>query len=137
MTIFSEELCHPSPCGLNTKCDVKNGVPTCSCLPGYVGSPFAGCRHECESDYDCAPSQNCRDFKCDTACKPGTCAPTANCDAVNHRPVCTCPKVCVLLFNSKVSSLKLLWNPISKLKIKYVGILEGSRLPQCELRKIT
>lgn len=30
------ELCSPSPCGSNSKCDVINNVPTCSCLSGYV-----------------------------------------------------------------------------------------------------
>jgi hypothetical protein len=32
---FIEELCEPSPCGANTKCDVVNGIPTCSCLLGF------------------------------------------------------------------------------------------------------
>ena len=46
----TEESCHTGgqwgPCGVNTKCEVVNGVPTCSCLRGYVGSPLSGCRHE-------------------------------------------------------------------------------------------
>lgn len=45
-----EEACHTGgpwgPCGQNTKCEVIGGVPTCSCLKGYVGSAINGCRHE-------------------------------------------------------------------------------------------
>lgn len=90
---YTEELCHPSPCGKNTKCDVINGVPTCSCLQGFVGSPLVGCKHECESDYDCDATKSCQNYKCKNACQAGVCAPTANCEVHNHRPVCTCPKV--------------------------------------------
>ncbi|XP_054290488.1 fibropellin-1-like [Macrosteles quadrilineatus] len=86
-----QELCIPSPCGVNTKCDVINNTPTCSCLPGYVGSPLSGCRHECESDYDCPASQSCQNFKCQSACATGVCAPSANCVVQNHRAVCSCP----------------------------------------------
>lgn len=35
---LSAELCHPSPCGVNTKCDVIGGTPTCTCLPGFFVS---------------------------------------------------------------------------------------------------
>lgn len=90
---FAEELCYPSPCGQNTKCEVINDVPVCTCLPGYFGSPSSGCRHECDSDYDCSPSQMCQQYKCTSACAAGTCAPTAICDVNNHRPTCSCPKV--------------------------------------------
>lgn len=88
-----EELCQPSPCGTNTKCEVINNTPTCTCLPGYVGSPLSGCRHECDSDYDCPSSQSCQNFKCISACTNGVCAPTANCVVNNHRAVCSCPPV--------------------------------------------
>lgn len=96
--IITEEQCYPSPCGQNTKCDVINDVPTCSCLPGYIGSPFSGCRHECDSDYDCGSTQMCQQYKCVSACSVGTCASTAICDVRNHRATCSCPKV--KLFNS-------------------------------------
>ncbi|XP_055307559.1 protein jagged-1-like isoform X2 [Sitodiplosis mosellana] len=90
-----EEGCHTGgqwgPCGANTKCEVVNGVPTCSCLRGYVGSPLSGCRHECESDYDCGSQQYCQDYKCQQSCSQ--CGVGAECVRVsNHRAVCECPK---------------------------------------------
>lgn len=97
-----EEQCYPSPCGQNTKCEVMNDVPVCTCLPGYVGSPFAGCRHECESDYDCSSSQMCQQYKCTSACSVGTCASTAICDVHNHRPTCSCPKVKHIFYKSQI-----------------------------------
>lgn len=86
-----EELCHPSPCGANTKCDVIGGQPTCSCLPSYTGSPLSGCRHECESDGQCGSQEYCNNFKCEKACSQ--CGKGASCTRVsNHRAVCECPK---------------------------------------------
>ncbi|XP_031625930.1 neurogenic locus notch homolog protein 1 isoform X2 [Contarinia nasturtii] len=90
-----EESCHTGgrwgPCGENTKCEVINGVPTCSCLRGYVGQPLSGCRHECESDYECGGQEFCKDFKCQQACSE--CGIGAQCVRVaNHRAICECPK---------------------------------------------
>lgn len=88
-----EELCHPSPCGQNTKCEVINTTPTCSCLSGYVGNPLSGCRHECESDGECGSQEMCKDFKCQSSCSQ--CGTGAQCVRVaNHRAICECPKVC-------------------------------------------
>lgn len=36
----------PGICGLNADCQVINHVPTCSCILGYIGDPFVGCRPE-------------------------------------------------------------------------------------------
>ncbi|XP_049964679.1 neurogenic locus notch homolog protein 4-like [Schistocerca serialis cubense] len=33
----------PGPCGLNTRCQVINHSPICSCKQGYTGDPFARC----------------------------------------------------------------------------------------------
>lgn len=86
-----EEQCHPSPCGLNTKCEVIKDIPTCSCLPGYVGNPLSGCRHECDHDGDCSARDMCKNFKCVPACEQ--CGIGATCNTVaNHRAVCECPK---------------------------------------------
>lgn len=30
-------------CGLNTRCQVVNHNPICSCSPGFTGDPFASC----------------------------------------------------------------------------------------------
>lgn len=89
---YAEEQCHPSPCGQNTKCEVISGVPTCSCLAGFTGSPLSGCRHECESDGECGGQEMCKDFRCTSSC--GQCGTGAQCSRVqNHRAVCECPKV--------------------------------------------
>lgn len=86
-----EEACHPSPCGQNTRCEVINGTPTCSCIKGYFGNPISGCRHECESDHDCGGQEYCKDFKCRQTCDQ--CGIGANCIRTsNHRAVCECPK---------------------------------------------
>lgn len=87
----AEELCHPSPCGQNTRCEVINNVPTCSCLTGFTGSPLSGCRHECESDHECGGQESCKEFRCQSACSQ--CGDGAQCVRVqNHRAVCECPK---------------------------------------------
>ncbi|GBP39332.1 hypothetical protein EVAR_24312_1 [Eumeta japonica] len=105
-----EEACHPSPCGVNTKCHVSNNQAVCTCLPGFrrlfkcirrhrhteirlrtQGSPLSGCRHECESDAECGAQQSCRDFKCVSPC--GDCGVNADCETVAaHRAICKCPR---------------------------------------------
>jgi hypothetical protein len=86
-----EEACHPSPCGVNTKCEVVNYQPVCSCLPSFKGNPLTGCTHECESDHDCSSSQYCKNYKCQSSCDQ--CGKGALCNGVvNHRPQCECPK---------------------------------------------
>ncbi|XP_014209634.2 neurogenic locus notch homolog protein 3, partial [Copidosoma floridanum] len=82
----------PNPCGANTKCEVKNGVAVCSCLSGYRERPLEGCRHECESDFDCPQHQHCsKDFRCESPCA-SVCAESAECNVINHRANCACPK---------------------------------------------
>lgn len=51
----------------------------CSCKAGYFGDPLSGCRHECESDYDCSGNLACIDFKCKNPCA-GACGTLANCE---------------------------------------------------------
>lgn len=34
----------PGVCGANAQCDVANHIPVCSCLKGYSGDPFQGCK---------------------------------------------------------------------------------------------
>ena len=33
----------PGLCGLNAKCNVRNHVPICICILGYIGDPFSQC----------------------------------------------------------------------------------------------
>ena len=34
----------PGTCGINARCSVKNHVPVCTCIDGYIGDPFTSCR---------------------------------------------------------------------------------------------
>lgn len=78
--------CNPSPCGPNSRCD--NGV--CTCLPEYQGDPYQGCRPECVFSSDCTRDKACIRNKCQDPC-PGTCGQNAQCNVVNHIPMCSCP----------------------------------------------
>lgn len=81
--------CSPSPCGSNAICREQNGAGSCTCLPEYIGNPYEGCRPECTLNTDCAPNKACIRSKCQDPC-PGTCGPNADCQVVNHIPMCTC-----------------------------------------------
>lgn len=81
--------CNPSPCGPNSQCRVINGQAVCSCVPGFIGSPPT-CRPECVTSSECPLSQACINQKCLDPC-PGTCGIGANCQVVNHNPICSCP----------------------------------------------
>lgn len=78
--------CHPSPCGSNTICN--NGE--CSCLPQYHGDPYIGCRPECTVSADCARNLICNTKKCINPC-PDICGSGAECEVINHVPMCSCP----------------------------------------------
>lgn len=80
--------CQPTPCGPNSQCKESNGQAVCSCLAQYIGSPPA-CRPECTVSAECAQSQACVNQKCVDPC-PGTCGLNANCQVVNHSPICSC-----------------------------------------------
>lgn len=83
----STDPCDLQPCGANADCD--NGV--CTCLRDYQGDPYVGCRPECTLSTDCAPNKACLNKKCVDPC-PGTCGESAQCDVLNHIPICSCPK---------------------------------------------
>lgn len=80
--------CVPSPCGLNAECRDINGIPSCSCLSSFIGSP-PNCRPECTVNSDCSPSQACIREKCRDPC-PGSCGVFAQCSVLNHVPICSC-----------------------------------------------
>lgn len=79
-------LCNPSPCGPNAKCE--NGA--CFCHPEYHGDPYIECRPECIVSTDCLRDKACIRNKCKDPC-PGTCGQNALCDVINHIPMCKCP----------------------------------------------
>lgn len=85
--IALDDPCHPTPCGANALC--QNGQ--CSCLAEYQGDPYSGCRPECVLNADCPRNRACVRHKCVDPC-PGTCAPNAICDVINHLAMCRCPE---------------------------------------------
>lgn len=80
--------CIPSPCGPFSQCRVVNSHAVCSCLESYIGSP-PSCRPECVISGDCPQNRACIGQKCQDPC-PGTCGINAQCQVVNHNPICSC-----------------------------------------------
>lgn len=80
--------CIPSPCGPNSQCKDIGGIPSCSCLPDYLGNA-PNCRPECSINPECATSLACINQKCVDPC-PGSCGINAECRVVNHIPTCLC-----------------------------------------------
>lgn len=78
--------CDPSPCGSNAQCSAG----TCTCLFDYQGDPYVGCRPECVVSTDCSVNKACVRQKCQNPC-PGTCGQNAECNVLNHIPMCSCP----------------------------------------------
>lgn len=85
---ISPNPCLPSPCGQYAQCRDVGGVPSCSCLPTYIGAP-PNCRPECTINSDCASSLACINQKCQDPC-PGACGFNAECHVINHMPTCQC-----------------------------------------------
>lgn len=81
--------CIPSPCGPFSTCQDREGYPSCTCMPNYIGSP-PYCRAECSIDSDCTGDKACIREKCRDPC-PGSCGFNALCTVINHTPACTCP----------------------------------------------
>ena len=80
--------CQPSPCGPNAECRDIGGSPSCSCLPGFVGSA-PHCRPECVSNSECPSNLACMNYKCKDPC-PNSCAQNAECRVVSHTAMCAC-----------------------------------------------
>lgn len=82
--------CDSIACGSNTECRQQNGVLACVCKIGYFGNPLIGCRPECVVNPDCPLDRSCTNMKCVNPCV-GACGISAECQVVNHFPVCYCP----------------------------------------------
>lgn len=80
--------CVPSPCGPNSRCQVINESPSCSCLPEFLGSP-PNCKPECISNSECSTHLACISQKCRDPC-PGSCGPNSECRVISHTPMCVC-----------------------------------------------
>lgn len=116
--------CSPSPCGPFSQCRGLRGIPSCTCLSGYIGAP-PQCRPECTINADCPSDTACINQKCKDPC-PGSCGLNAQCFIKNHTPICTCIEnyagdaftECKLLGNicSTHADLIFTWNKISVLK---------------------
>lgn len=81
--------CIPSPCGPYSQCHDNQGVPSCSCLSQYIGSP-PNCRPECVMNSECPSNKACISEHCRDPC-PGSCGYNAECNVMNHTPMCVCP----------------------------------------------
>lgn len=81
--------CTPSPCGSNAICAENNGAGSCTCVEGYFGDPYSGCRPECVLNSDCPWDKSCQNMKCRDPCV-GACGINAECSVTHHRPLCSC-----------------------------------------------
>lgn len=90
LAVIDEEInpCQPSPCGPNSQCREVNKQAVCSCLPNYHGSP-PSCRPECVINSECSINKACVNQKCIDPC-PGSCGLNAQCQVINHSPICSC-----------------------------------------------
>jgi hypothetical protein len=86
--VKEEKPCLPNPCGPYSQCRVLNEHAVCSCLESYVGSP-PSCRPECVVSAECPQNKACIGQKCQDPCT-GVCGINAQCNAINHNPICTC-----------------------------------------------
>lgn len=82
------DVCQPSPCGPNSRCQEVNKQAVCSCMPNYIGSP-PGCRPECVVSSDCPSNKACANEKCIDPCT-NACGSNADCRVINHNPICNC-----------------------------------------------
>lgn len=67
----------------------RNGAGSCTCISGYHGDPYIGCRPECVQNNDCPHDKACLGMKCRNPC-PGSCGVNAECNVINHIPQCFC-----------------------------------------------
>lgn len=96
---------NPCTCGENAECRIKDHKPVCSCRQGFDGNPEIYCSAiGCRSDDECSLQHKCENKQCIKACTTDTCAPNADCVAVQHRALCQCkhgysgdPNFCTLL----------------------------------------
>uniref|UniRef100_A0A6P7H9Z1 Neurogenic locus notch homolog protein 2-like n=1 Tax=Diabrotica virgifera virgifera TaxID=50390 RepID=A0A6P7H9Z1_DIAVI len=81
--------CTPSPCGPNSQCREISNLPSCSCLPEFIGAP-PNCRPECSIHSECSSNLACIRRKCIDPC-PGACGLNAVCNVFNYHATCSCP----------------------------------------------
>ncbi|CAL8079227.1 unnamed protein product [Orchesella dallaii] len=87
--------CVPSPCGPGAECSVNSaGAAICRCQPGYFPKPdtITGCGPQCSQDYECRTTEKCQSNQCVPTCQGSPCGVNAECESVNHKAVCRCPR---------------------------------------------
>ena len=83
-----QDPCPYEQCGIKAFCTVNRHRAKCQCPPGHKGSPYVECKpYECLTDPECPTTLACRNEKCVDPCD---CAANADCEARNHRGICTC-----------------------------------------------
>ena len=83
-----QDPCPFEQCGIKAFCTVNVHRAKCQCPPGHKGSPYVECKpYECLTDPECHTTLACRNEKCVDPC---ACARNAECEARNHRGICTC-----------------------------------------------
>lgn len=83
------DVCSTAPCGANSVCSEHSGVGSCTCMQGYFGDPYFGCKPECMQSFDCPCNFACINAKCVDPCE-NACGMNAECSVVNHSPMCYC-----------------------------------------------
>lgn len=68
-------------CGLNTRCQVVNHNPICTCAPGLTGDPFESCT-------EAVTQPPLRDS--DNPCIPSPCGPNSQCRQIGNQAACSC-----------------------------------------------
>lgn len=74
----------PGTCGFNTRCEIINHSPICSCQAGFTGDPFVNCFKMA----DPVPPINPPSYM--SPCVPSPCGPNAECRDVNGQASCAC-----------------------------------------------
>eukprot|EP00095_Tigriopus_kingsejongensis_P012598 maker-scaffold642_size120736-snap-gene-0.27 protein:Tk12598 transcript:maker-scaffold642_size120736-snap-gene-0.27-mRNA-1 annotation:"GH13743" len=85
-----------NPCSSLAKCYVQDHMGKCACPAGMTGDPYVSCLEivtGCKSDDECQDHEACYNGNCQNPCSYpfDPCGQQAECDASNHRAVCTCP----------------------------------------------
>ena len=97
-----KDLCsHLKPCGIGATCRVidagQQRTVLCECPIGYTGSAYEECKiidddkPDCKYDADCPIFEACIDEKCRDPCADNPCGVNAECRAITHHAICSCP----------------------------------------------
>jgi len=113
---YVNSQCNPSPCGVNTQCEVRNGgAAVCRCIQGYNHLPGQSTIDGCptrESPSQSSPPRRTSSgsnsirfqsqrpvnrppprqtiINAGNACQPNPCGTNAECSVKGNRAVCTC-----------------------------------------------